>query len=51
MDFCSFRDRVVQVPAQIIRHGRQLIYRLLSYRPGVELMLLLHEQLNRPLRI
>lgn len=51
MDFTGFRDRVVQVPAQIIRHGGQLIYRLLSYRPGVELMLLCHEQLHRPLRI
>ena len=51
MDFSSFRDRVIQVPAQIIRHGRQLIYRLLSYRPGVELMLLCQEQLRRPLRI
>ncbi len=51
MDFSSFRDRVLQVPAQIIRQGRRLIYRLLSYRPGVELMLLCHEQLRRPLRI
>ncbi len=51
MDFSSFRDRVIQVPAQIIRHGRRLIYRLLSYRPGVELMLLCQEQLRRPLRI
>ncbi len=51
MDFSSFRDRVIQVPAQIIRHGRQLIYRLLSYRPGVELMLVCQEQLRRPLRI
>lgn len=51
MDFCSFRDRVLQVPAQIIRHGRQLIYRLLSYRPSVELLLLAQEQRSRPLRI
>jgi len=33
MDFRSFVQRVVLVPAQILRTGRTLIYRLLAWRP------------------
>ena len=50
MDFTTFRDRVLMVPAQIIRTGRRLIYRLLSYRPSVDLLLLISDNVHRPLR-
>lgn len=50
MDFTTFRDRVLMVPAQIIRSGRQLIFRLLSYRLSVDLLLLLAANVQRPLR-
>ena len=33
MEFRSFVQRFILVPAQILRTGRQLIYRLLAWRP------------------
>jgi len=50
MDFKTFAQTLVQVPAQIIRQARRLIYRLLSYRPSMEPLLLMHDNLCRPLR-
>ena len=50
MDFRTFRDRVVMVPAQIIRRSRSLVYRLLSYRPSVDLLMLIDANIRRPLR-
>lgn len=50
MDFTTFRDRVLMVPAQIIRSGRRLIYRLLSYRPSLDWLLLIDRVVHRPLR-
>jgi len=50
MDFTTFRDRVLMVPAQIVRRGRQLVYRLLSYRPSVDVLLLIAANVHRPLR-
>ncbi|QDU99123.1 IS1380 family transposase [Lignipirellula cremea] len=50
MDFTTFRDRVLMVPAQIIRSGRQIVYRLLSYRPTLDYLLLIVQNVHRPLR-
>jgi hypothetical protein len=50
MDFRTFRDRILLIPAQIIRGGRRLMYRLLSYRPSVDILFLLHTHIH-PLRI
>lgn len=50
MDFHTFRQSLMQIPAQIIRSSRQLIYRLLSYRESMEPLLLIHANLCRPLR-
>ena len=50
MDFTTFRDRVLMVPAQIIRRSRTLVYRLLSYRPSVDWLLLIDRHVHRPLR-
>lgn len=50
MDFKTFCQTLIQVPAQIIRRARRLAYRLLSYRPSMEPLLLIHENLCRPLR-
>ena len=33
MEFRSFVQRFILVPTQILRTGRQLIYRLLAWRP------------------
>lgn len=35
MEFRSFVQRFILIPAQIIRTGRQLIYRLLAWRPDL----------------
>ena len=50
MEFATFRNAFVQIPAQVIRSARRLTYRLLTYRPSVEALLLMHEHIRRPLR-
>lgn len=35
MDFRSFLQRLIGIPAQILRSGRRLIYRLLAWRPDL----------------
>lgn len=35
MDFRSFIQRFVLIPAQIVRSGRRLVYRLLAWRPDL----------------
>ena len=51
MDFSTFRQQVIHVPAQILTHGRRLICRLLSWTPATELMFVLHESVSHPLRL
>jgi hypothetical protein len=50
MDFSTFRQQLVQIPAQILTRGRRLICRLLSWSPATELIFLLHESVSTPLR-
>lgn len=50
MEFQTFVQAIIQVPAQIIRTSRRLIFRLLSYRESVESLLTLHEHACYPLR-
>jgi hypothetical protein len=38
MDFRSFVQRFMLVPAQILKTGRQLVYRLLSWRPDLPIL-------------
>lgn len=49
MEFRTFCQTPMKIPAQIIRGSRRLIYRLSSYRPTMESLLLLHANLSRPL--
>ena len=51
MDFSTFRQQLIHVPAQILTHGRRLICRLLSWTPATELMFVLHESVSQPLRL
>lgn len=46
MEFHTFRQTLIDIPAQIIRRSRQLIFRLLSYRESMEPLLLIHGNLN-----
>jgi hypothetical protein len=50
MEFATFRNSFLQVPAQIIRTARRLIWRLLTYRPSVDALVLMHQHIRRPLR-
>ena len=50
MEFQTYRQRLMQLPAQIIRRSRQLVYRLLSYRESIETLLLIHQHVHHPLR-
>jgi len=43
MEFRTFLNRFMLVPAQIVRTGRRLVFRLLAWRPGLHMMMrLLH---------
>ena len=33
MDFRTFREAVINVPVQVVRSGRRLIWRVLTWRP------------------
>ena len=38
MEFRTFLNRLVLVPVQIVRTARQLVYRFLSWRPELHLL-------------
>jgi hypothetical protein len=46
MEFATFRAALIEMPCQIVRSGRRLIYRLLSWNPWQGTFLRLVERLN-----
>lgn len=50
MDFTTFRNAFIQMPAQIIRGGRRIVYRLLSWKAWQQVLFRLLDQLRLPLR-
>ena len=50
MDFITFQHAVIQIPAQIIRSGRRIVYRILSWNRWLKALFRLAEQLRHPLR-
>ncbi len=50
MDFATFRNAFIQMPAQIVRGGRRIVVRLLSWNPWQQTLFLLLDQLRLPLR-
>lgn len=50
MDFTTFRHAMINIPAQIVRSGRRLIYRLLAWNPWQPVFWRLVDRLERPLR-
>jgi len=50
MDFTTFRRAMIQVPAQILSTGRQIVYRFLAWNPWQHVFFRLWDQLRRPLR-
>jgi hypothetical protein len=50
MEFTTFRRALLNVPAQILRSGRKIIYRLLAWNPWQQVFFRLLDQLRQPLR-
>jgi len=50
MDFATFRQALINVPAQIIRTSRRIVYRLLSWNRWQPVFFRLLDQLALPLR-
>ena len=50
MDFSTFRQTMILIPAQIIRSARRLIFRLLAWSPSLETLFRLQDCLSLPLR-
>lgn len=50
MEFATYLNSLIQIPAQVIRSARQTTFRLLSYRPTVDRLLTIHDHIGLPLR-
>jgi hypothetical protein len=50
MEFSTYLNSLMLIPAQVIRSARQLKLRLLAYRPSVECLLTLSDHLAMPMR-
>jgi len=50
MDFTTFCQAMINIPAQIVRSGRQLIYRWLAWNRWQSTFFRLWDQLQKPLR-
>jgi Transposase DDE domain group 1 len=50
MEFSTFRQAMMNIPAQIVRTGRKIVFRLLSWNPWQHVFFRLLDQLNRPLK-
>jgi hypothetical protein len=50
MDFTTFRNAIINIPAQIVCSGRRLIYRLLAWNPWQDVFWRLVAHLQQPLR-
>lgn len=49
MDFSTFCQSLIQIPAQIVNTGRRLVYRLLTWTPWLETLFRVHECVSRRL--
>lgn len=50
MDFRTFQNALINIPAQIVKTAGRLVYRLLAYNPWQPVFFRLLDQLNQPLR-
>ncbi len=50
MEFSTYLNSLMMIPAQVIRSARQRVFRLLSYRPSVDLLFMMHDHISLPLR-
>lgn len=50
MEFWTYLNSLMLLPAQVIRSARQRIFRILTYRPSVDLLMTMHDHIGLPLR-
>ncbi len=50
MEFSTYLNSLMLIPAQIIRGARRRTFRLLSYRPSVDLLFTIHDHIRLPMR-
>ena len=50
MEFPTFRQAIMNLPAQVVRTGKKIICRLLAWNPWQHVFFRLLDQLNRPLQ-
>ena len=50
MEFSTYLNTVMMFPAQVIRSARRRLFRILTYRPSLDLVFLLHDHIRQPLR-
>jgi hypothetical protein len=50
MEFSTFRQAIMNIPAQVLRTGRKIVYRLLAWNPWQQVFFRLLDQLARPLK-
>ena len=50
MEFSTFRQALMNIPAQILRTGRKIVFRLLAWNPWQHVFFRMLDQLNRPLK-
>jgi hypothetical protein len=50
MEFATFRRALISIPAQIVRSGRKIVYRLLAWNRWQPVFFRLLDQLRQPLR-
>jgi hypothetical protein len=50
MDFATFRNAMINVPAQIVRTGRKIVYRFLAWNPWQHTFFRLADRMSMPLR-
>ena len=50
MDFSTFRQTMIMIPAQIIRSARRVIFRLLAWSPSLDTLFRLQDCVSLPLR-
>ena len=49
MEFKKFLNAFIRIPAQVVKTGRRIVYRILGWNPWLHVFLRAVEQMERPL--
>ena len=49
MEFKKFLNAFIRIPAQVVKTGRRLVYRILGWNPWLHIFLRAVERMERPL--